>query len=465
MNTFANSLHNRTLTENGSPTLKSSLDKNVDLFFTIGALRGQKDRLIQKFEASFSQNPEIATRIALWARDVREGAGERQTFRDILLFIEEKNPEFLGRILPKVSELGRWDDLLVLKTKEAREIAFGLVRDALQAGNGLCAKWMPRKGKDALELREFLGFTPKRYRKTLVSLTEVVEQKMCAKDWTDINYQHVPSIASSRYQKAFRRNDGERYNEFLTKVEKGEAKINASAIFPYDVLKYYNVGDDRTIQVQWDALPNFVNTDKAILPMIDVSGSMMTAAGSSGSTTCMDVSISLGLYLSEKNEGPFKNIALTFAERPELLSFEGIDRIVQKKDHLLRHGVGYSTNLDAAFKRVLDFALVNKVPADDMPKYILVLSDMEFNGGYGYGNKTTSQRVLDAYAKAGYEAPNIIWWNIQSRGDNVPVKFNEEKMALVSGFSPSIVKSVLAAERVDPVSIMMATIENDRYNF
>lgn len=461
MNTFVNSLNNTTLTENGSPTLKSSLDKNVDLFFTIGALRGQKDRLLSKFSDAFKADSALATRIALWARDVRGGAGERQTFRDILANLELNDMETFKRVASRTPELGRWDDLLVASTDEGKSFVFGLIREALDAKNGLCAKWMPRQGQTAVELRNFLGLSPKQYRKTLVSLTKVVESQMCANDWSSINFEHVPSVASSRYAKAFGRHDGERYGEYLSKVEKGEAKINASSIYPYDVLK----GAPATVEAQWKALPNFTS-DKNILPMVDVSGSMTASAGGKGNLSCMDVAVSLGLYLSEKNSGAFKNIALTFSANPEFVVFDGNASILKKKRQLQASQWAMNTDLDAAFKGILDHAISNSVPQSDMPEFVLVLSDMEFDAGSThYGTKRVSERTAEQFKAAGYEMPNVVWWNIQSRGDNVPVKFNESGMALISGFSPSIVKNVLSASQIDPVSIMRETIMSPRYDF
>lgn len=469
MNAFASALQNLTFTENGSPTLNSSLNSNVDLFFTIGAMRGQDiSRLLNKVKVAMSEDEDLATRILLWSRDVRGGAGERQIFRDVFKSLETENFELFKKVAVKVPELGRWDDLLVAETEEGKNFVFGLIRDALKAENGLAAKWMPRQGKVAVELRNFLKMSPKQYRKTLVGLTKVVESQMCAKEWDQINYEHVPSVASSRYAKAFGKHDTERYVSYLESVTKGEAKINASAIYPYDVLRGWNA---QTVQAQWDSLPDFTS-DANILPMVDVSGSMTASAGAKGNLTCMDVAVSLGLYLADKNKGAFKNIALTFSEQPVFVTFDENQGILEKKEKLIRSQWAMSTDLDAAFQGILDHAKANRVPQEDMPKFVLVLSDMEFNDAeenrsrysYNYGSKRVSQRVADAFKAAGYEMPNVVWWNIQSRGDNVPVKFDEKGMALVSGFSPAIVKNVLAAKQIDPVSIMRDAVMVERYN-
>ena len=186
-------------TLNNMKALESSLNKNVDLFSKIGASRG-KD-IIPQWEAAYQEDADLAVRIALWARDVRGGAGERQLFRDILLHLEKQHKTVLTKtkLLVKVPDIGRWDDLLIFTDPDVKSMAFDLIHVALRLGDGLCAKWMPRKGPLANELRNAFGWTPKFYRKRLVELTKVVETAMCAKKWDTINFEHVPSLAMSRY--------------------------------------------------------------------------------------------------------------------------------------------------------------------------------------------------------------------------------------------------------------------------
>jgi len=193
---------------------------------------------------------------------------ERKIFRDILGDIVKTDLDQGIALIRKVPELGRWDDLLIgeiLVTEPAREVAFGMIKEALDAGNGLCAKWMPRKGVVAHDLRQWLGWTPKFYRKRLVELTKVVEQDMCAGKWDEINFNHVPSVASTRYKKAFARHT-EKYKEWAQKLVSKDpevresVKVNAGAVYPYDVLKgligAYNVNYAKAnldhIVAQWE---------------------------------------------------------------------------------------------------------------------------------------------------------------------------------------------------------------------
>jgi len=461
MNSFVDAVSTvqmETRTANGMKTFDSSKNALVDLFFTIGASRG-KD-LSKQFITALKQDETLALRLLMWARDVRGGAGEREVVRNILRGLEKNYPEVLERVLPHVAEFGRWDDLLIFNTKEVKALAFTLIGNALRERNGLAAKWMPRQGPIAVEIRNFYGMSPKFYRKSLVELTNVVESKMCANQWPEINYSHVPSLAAARYQKAFKKHDEAGYNAYKAKLVTGEAKVNAAAVYPYDVIKSRGFGgDDTVIQAQWNALPNYIG-DELVLPVCDVSGSMSTPVGGNKNLTCMDVCVSLGLYLADKNTGPFKDMFLTFSTKPKLQVLKG--NLLDKLNQLQRADWDMSTNLHGAFEQILAYAVKGNVAAKDMPKYILVMSDMEFNACTNHDD-SAMQMIERKFVEAGYSVPNIVFWNLNARQGNVPVKFDKKGVALVSGFSPSIMKSILAAESLDPVSVMMQTLNSPRY--
>ena len=460
------------VTENGMATNSTSLNACVDLFFNSGAMRGQdKQRLIATFSKAFNEDPKRAMKLLFWARDVRGGAGERQVFRDIIKYLAEEHDLTLKANLEFVSEFGRWDDLLELIGTRLEKDAMTLISDALIAENGLCAKWMPRKGMAAVKLRNFMGMTPKEYRKSLVGLTNVVETKMCAKEWDSIEFGKLPSVASARYQKAFGKNAYESYSAYIASLVKGEAKINAGAVYPYDITKSLTRGNATVANEQWKALPNYMEgANDMILPVVDVSGSMSTSAGGSKSVTCMDVAVSLGLYISERNEGPFKDAFITFSDNPKLQVLSGSlkDRYAQMSNSEW----GMSTNLEATFKLILDQATRHNLSQDEMPNKILILSDMEFNAATGGGgwrntesswNPTAQQMIEKMYDVAGYTMPQIVYWNIQSRNGGVPVAFDTQGTALVSGFSPAIMTSLLGGDIQSPQQIMDKTIMSDRY--
>jgi len=455
MNTFVNAVKNQnTRTENGMKTRVGSASKCVDLFYKIGASRG-KD-ITADFVGAYVENPELALRIAQWARDARGGAGERKLYRDILQHLETFKLQDAKRLIPKTPLVGRWDDLLVLKGT-ARDLAFEMIGAALNSGDGLCAKWMPRKGPDALALRSYLKMSPKQYRKTLVTLTNVVETQMCAKNWDGINFEHVPSLAAARYQKAFSRNSPAyvKYKEALTA---GEAKINASAVYPYDVIKSMRHGDVVVAQAQWDALPNYMG-ESSVLALVDVSGSMSSPVSTGSPITAMDVALSLGLYVADKNKGAFKDTFLTFSESPQLLHLKG--NLTQKLQQMEGSTWAMNTNLHAAFSKILSTAVNGKVSPEEMPKTLLILSDMQFDSCVRHDDSAI-EMIQRKYEAAGYVMPNVVFWNLRD-SSGVPVKFDRSGTALVSGFSPAILTSILAGKEFTPEAIMLETIMKDRY--
>jgi hypothetical protein len=462
-----------TITENGMATNTTSLNFNVDLFFKGGAMRAaDEEDILSLVSKAWAEDPTTCLRILFWIRDVRGGAGERRFFRIAMKYLADKDPHGMANVISLIPEYGRWDDLLIFEDTLSEEIAMSIIDKALSDGNGLCAKWMPRKGTFASKLKRFMSLTPKGYRKKLVELTKVVETQMCANVWENINYEHVPSLAMSRYGKSFKKHTPEKFTQYIQSLKKGEVKINASAVYPYDITKGLFAND--AAEEQWKALPNYLeNNTERILPLVDVSGSMSTSCG--GNLTCMDVAVSLGLYISERNEGPFKDHFITFSADPKLQHLVGSlkDRMMQLKNA----DWGMNTNLKAAYKLILDQAVKHNIPQEEMPTQILVLSDMEFDAAndvrdlYGWRSKsndswnpTAQEMVKEMFSAAGYTMPSIIYWNIQSRGENVPVRFDEQGTALISGFSPSIMTSLLGGAEMTPVSIMMETIGKERYS-
>lgn len=462
---------NDSLTENGMVTNSTSLNNCVDLFFQIGAMRGKdKTRLINIFTKAFGENQLTAMRLLFWARDIRGGAGERQIFKDIIKYLAVNRTETLRKNLGLITEYGRWDDLLVLLGTPLENDVLGLIAKGLADKNGLCAKWMPRPNVSSVEakrhaniIRKYLGLSPKDYRKLLVDNSNTVEQLMCAKEFDKIDYSKLPSKAMSDLMKAFSKNDLTRFQEYLGKVEKGEVKINAGAVYPYDVIKNLKQGNQSGANVQWNALPNYMgDNNERVLPLVDVSGSMSCPAGGSQSVTCMDVAISLGLYISERNEGMFKDAFVTFSSSPELVVVKG--SLSERYNQMARSSWGMSTNLEKAFNLILTKAVAGNVPAEQMPTMMLVLSDMEFNRAAVWSDSAQSM-IEKAYANAGYVIPKIVYWNLNSRNDNnKPVSFDKTGTALVSGFSPSLLTNLLSGKDLSPITMMNQVIESERYS-
>jgi hypothetical protein len=340
---------------------------------------------------------------------------------------------------------------------------YDLIGFALDCEDGLLAKWLPRKGPFANKVRNFLGMTPKDYRKLIVGLSRTVEQQMCAKEWARIKYEQVPSVAMNKYRKAFGRNDQSRFSNYIESVLKGETTIKAGVLFPYQLYQAFKRRENRkAVEAQWENLPDFMKDNKQrVLPMCDTSGSMTVQSENNTSLVPMDISVSLGIYISERNEGPFKNAFMTFSERPTLQYLKGsfYDRCRQLQ------GAHWemNTNLEAAFTMLLNTAVKENISEDEMPTVLLILSDMQFDRCIRGGHQHAMGMIRSKYKNAGYELPQVVFWNINARVGQVPVKFNESGTAVVSGCSPTILKSVLDGSILDPREAMLKTVMSERY--
>ena len=241
---------NRTFTENGAVTPRSTGSDVLNLFATIGALRSQNEAEIEKrFLRSFAEDGNLTMKMLFYARDVRGGLGERRVFRVLLRYLAENSPASLARNLRLVPEYGRWDDLLVLIDTPLEGDAVKVINErlsedlrAMEQGKpvSLLAKWLPSVNASSREtcrqgrrMAALLGMSEKTYRKTLSALrryTDIVENRLRERDYT-FNYESQPSCAMLKYRAAFIRNDGERYLNYMNSVARGEAKLNTSTLY------------------------------------------------------------------------------------------------------------------------------------------------------------------------------------------------------------------------------------------
>lgn len=460
----------KTTTDNGMKSRVSSASELVDLFNVIGSSRGSD--LTNLFYAALATDEDKTIRTLLWARDILQGAGEREQFRNLLQKLEEHNYKLAGRLIPKIPDLGRWDDLFYFKNGANIAKAFDFYGEALKNGNALAAKWAPReksaKRDIAYAFRKHLKMQPKEYRKLLVSNTQVVETKMCADDWSDINFSHVPSIAAFRYQAAFERHVPEKYEEYTNALESGDlvdgkaVKVNAKTLYPHDVIMSILRGHTNVAYAQWEALPNYCG-DTKILPLVDVSLSM-GVFNDTRRLQAIHSAVSLGLYIADKTTSAFKDMFLTFTRIPQFVSLTGDLQL--KMSQMCTADWGQNTNLEAALISILDVAVNNKIKQEDMPEFLLILSDMQFDQACK-PNATALKTIKHHFKSNGYEMPKVVFWNLSHDIKSVSVKFNKIGVAMISGFSPAIMESVLSndLEQFSPENVMLNTIMSERYNY
>jgi hypothetical protein len=463
---------NNATNSKGAITNKSSSSYCIDLFFQIGAMRSwSEDSMVKSFASAFSENPKSALKILFWARDIRQGQGERLVFKTLIKYLANNHSGWVSANIELIPHFGRWDDLLCLFETPLKDEALALIKLGL-GSDPLCAKWMPREKSSkkayASTIRGSLGISPKEYRKLLSSKTNAVESKMCSNNWDSIDYQRVPSVASLRYKNAFKRNSKEKWAKFIDDLKAGVAKVNSKALYPYQILEQIKVADDNSdivvLESQWENLPNYLmNNPKRIMPIIDTSGSMYSPAGSNMSATCLDVAVSLGIYIAERNNGPFKDRFITFSETPSLVEIVGTN-LSEKFNFISSSDWGYNTDLEAVFDLILNSANDGNVPDEDMPDTLLIISDMEFDPSRDFNDYSAIDSIRSKYDHFGYELPSIIFWNVSASISNIPVRFDESGVALVSGFSPSIMKDIVSTGTISPESIVSGVIDSERYS-
>jgi hypothetical protein len=472
---------NSTQTENGAKAYKSTLDLNVDLFGKISASRSNPESIVALYLRALEEDPETALRILFNSRDIRGGQGERNVFRQLLL----NTPfEIRKKIIPLIPIYGRWDDLFVLDGCIDWNRVVDFVISKLNHDNdpetehpSLLAKWMPSinassKKTKALgkQFAKRMNLSEKEYRVMLSNLRkkiDLVEHKMCSNNWSEIDYSKVPSKAGLMYRKSFMKHDIERYNQFMLSAVKLENKVNASALYPYEIaekvrLAYGNVDptEELVLQALWQNLPDYMEGKSFKgLVVADTSGSMMMSLGN---VRPIDVSISLAIYIAEKNTGVWKNKFITFSEAPEMQTIIG-DTIVDKVNNLKQAEWGFNTDLIAVFKSILKAAKADNLTPEDMPEKIFIISDMQFDEACKSNCRTNFEQIKKNYAKYNYNVPDLIFWNVNGTA-NVPMTIHDTGTCLVSGCSPSILNAVLNGEVISPIDIMRQAVYTERYD-
>lgn len=474
---------NNTTTTNGDKAFNSTTSYVLDLFSRGGAMRyannGEIETLVSK---SFAENELLTLKALFYLRDIRKGQGERNLFRVSVKHLAKVSPDAVKANLDLFPEFGRWDDLLVLLDTKLKDnvlevVKKQLMKDLLSLENGgtpsLLGKWLPSENTSSFEtkkkakiIRQGLGLTPKDYRKSLSALRKeinILETKLTEKDYQSIEYDKIPSVAGLKYRNAFYRNDSERYVSFLDSLSKGEKKVNAGALYPYDIANkilgggYWNktdVSDENRALYEgmWNNLPNFIEEEENSLVMADVSGSMFGRP--------MEVSVSLALYIAERNKGKFHNHFMTFSSNPSLVEIKGND-IVEKIKNISRAEWGMSTDLSKAFDSILNVAIKDKLTQEDLPQKLYIISDMQFN--QGVDGATSLERAKKKFEDAGYKLPTIVFWNVNG-SSNSPATKNEYGVTLVSGCSPSILSFALNCDKFTPYDFMLEVLESERYN-
>ena len=479
---------NKTRTENGALSFTSSLDCCVDLFATIGALRNANDAdIINRFIRAYTENPDLAMKILFFARDIRGGLGERRVFRIIFRWLAVNKVSSAKKNIEYIAEYGRYDDLMVLFGTLCENEALGFIAKTLKADVKamnenkevtLLVKWLPSVNasntetvKQAKHLAKRLGMEQVEYRKTLSALRKyinIIENNLREKDYT-FNYEKQPSKALFKYRQAFINNDGERYRKFLERVNIGKAKMNTGTLAPYELIRplceldyswrrrVISKEQAEVINATWNALERSENCENA-LAVIDTSGSMYWE----GNPLPASVALSLGIYFAENNKGAFANCFIEFSSNPQLIEIKG-KTFVDKVRFIETFNEVGNTDLQKVFELILNAAVKNNVPNEELPKTLYIISDMEFDYCTENADQTNFEYAKKLYEDNGYMLPNIVFWNVQSRNTQQPVTKNEQGVALVSGCTPRLFDMVMSGE-LNPYKFMLEAVCTQRYD-
>lgn len=483
-------------TENGAVGNITTGSKLVDLNFKIPSFRNGIDKYA--FIHALNEDKLLALKWLLYLRDVREGVGERKSFREFVVALVDYDLEIAKTFIDGVdiAEYGRWDDYVDIAYRVQNDFIRNLIlhkidtqfaQDMQNMDDGkpvsLLAKWLPSanassketKGKAKMICR-YLQFTERDYRRTLSELRayiDVVERKMSANKWGEVNYEGVPSKANVLYKNAFSRHDEERRNEYLESLKSGNAKINANAMFLHDIVHAYTKDsfsrtyvkrEDTTLEEMWkaqDKCDGFENT----LVVRDGSGSMICPVGNSG-VTALEVATAITLYCAENNSGEFHNKFITFGSRPKFCDITGLNSLKDKLEYSYREADCSSTDIEKTFKLILNAAIENNIPQEDMPKTVLIVSDMEFNIAQGYYGERNNSHLFKGIQRDfeghGYKMPKLVFWNVNSRTNTIPITENENGVVLMSGFSKNLLQMAMSSE-TDPYKVLVAQLNKPRY--
>lgn len=484
----------RAYTENGAVGYETTGKALLDMNFKVPSYRtADEATIINDFIKAYAEDPTLALKWMFYAGDIRQGLGERRLFRVLIKHVLSQQPGFIKF----VGEYNRFDSLFELFDTDAETDMVNFVMKQLTAdmasvhagkGCSLLAKWMPSINTSSKETRALakrfikaMNIDEKHYRKMLSKLREaidVTERKLCAGQWSEVDYNAVPSKANLKYNNAFLAHDETRRREFLGKLEKGDkdVKINAGAVFPHDIVsqyrgKLYGGQLDGTLEAMWKALPNTVQ-DKNMIVVRDGSGSMGCPVGGSRNVCALDVATALAIYMAERLPAPFKDKFITFSNKPKLVTLPQTNL----KDKLVRsyqEAECSNTNIEAVFDLVLKTAVGAKMKQSDIPD-ILIISDMEFDGcscdngcssNWGHGFRSTLfDEIGKKFAAAGYKLPKMVFWNVNSRSNTIPVRTNDNGVVLMSGFSQNTAKMAMT-NKLDPYDALKETLNIERYAF
>ena len=494
--------NSRTRTLNGAAAYSATGSACLDLFATAGGMRYRSRRELRAmFDRAYIETPDLAMKLLFYIRDIRGGMGERETFRALIRHTAMRWPESAVKNVRLIAEYGRWDDLLCLLGTPAQDEAVRVIRAQLdkdleaaakrsegdiEAPISLLAKWMPsgntssaRTRKNAQILMSALGMKSRAYRKMLSFLRSQIaltERYLTNQTQEKICFEAVPAGAMLRYRDAFHRGpENKRFREYIENVSAGKNRIHVDTLFPYEILRpFFNREMLRwgweyeqdppaeqsayVLEALWNSQNPQIAGENAIC-IVDTSGSMYMRCGC-GPLPAL-ISQSLGLYYAERCKGYFHGHLITFESEPHLVKIPD-GTVEDKLTYIQSMPWGMSTNLEAVFDLLLDTAVAQNVPQEELPSMIYIISDMEFNMCMTDSDETIFENARKRFEEAGYELPAVVFHNVNSWHMQAPVRGNTKGAALVSGAGTSSFREEYS-RNTTPLEHMLKVLEGKRY--
>lgn len=461
---------NNTVTNSkGGQYYNSSYNYNLDIFAGISRYN-DIDEIISKYKKALAEDSTIALANLLYILDVRNGKGERRLFKTLFRYLCENERELALKVLPFISELGRWDYILEgLRTTIDKEVVdlikTQLEEDKVSNNPSLLAKWLPShrthkvNSQVAKYLMKKLNLKEKQYRKLIVELRNklnLVECNLSEKEYDKIEFEKVPAKAMLKYRNVFNNKCAGNYTKYLDQVGKGEKEIKTTGLYCYEIIRKLindrSDENDELYNLMWENQRDILNGyGKNILVVADTSGSMMQYNG----LPYMN-SVGLAIYMAERNNGIFKNHFITFSVEPKIQQIVGND-IREKFENI--ESIVSNTDIDKVFELLLKALKNSNVSVEEMPSHIIIISDMEFDAGVYSENGTNFNGWKKAFNEAGYDLPKIVFWNVAGNTGGLPATKFDNDVIMISGFSTMLLNKLLDLEKFSPVVAMIEALK------
>jgi hypothetical protein len=400
------------------------------------------------------------------SRDRLKGKKEKTISNNCLIWLRDNYPLIYKKnIMTYIDKYGCWNDLnYIIKKTNNNKFEYKLFASQLKKDKelleenkniSLCSKWVINaNNKNTIKIARYLFEDIKNYhekyrKEYLIPLRkrlDLIETKLCSKNYEAIDYSKLPSKALSIYKKTFIKYDNNKYSAFLNDISNNKIKLKVNGILPHEIIYKYmkNLNDiDETLELEWKAIidnhndnhndnnndndnnDDNTNDDNDIIPIVDVSGSMYAKFNN---IEPIYVSVALGLLLAELNKGLFHNKIITFSESPHFFTIDG-NTLRDKIKSILKSTIGLNTN----FLKIADLFINNSITC----KKLICFTDMQFDEGQSHN------LFIQKFKDNNIEVPQLIYWNLTGNYNNYPINNEKENTSIISGYSEQLLTVIL----------------------